>query len=92
MITKFKSNISCFYFIKLYDIQKEYFMKYIIISEESNYSSMFKVLFNDLCIKKDNVFLDKYFYQRNKLYLFFMRALYKKEINKYLKNKFKFTF
>ena len=65
-------------------------MKYIIISEESNYSSMFKVLFNDLCIKKDNVFLDKYFYQRNKLYLFFMRALYKKEINKYLKSKFEF--
>lgn len=65
-------------------------MKYIIISEESNYSSMFKVLFNDLCIKKDNVFLDKYFYQRNKLYLFLMRALYKKEINKYLKSKFEF--
>lgn len=65
-------------------------MKYVIISEESNYSSMFKVLFNDLRIKKNSVFLDKYFYQRSKLYIFLMRVLYKKEINKYLKSKFEF--
>lgn len=65
-------------------------MKYVIISEESNYSSMFKVLFNDLRIKKNSVFLDKYFCQRSKLYIFLMRVLYKKEINKYLKSKFEF--
>ncbi|MCH3997036.1 MAG: hypothetical protein LKE67_05615 [Lactobacillus amylovorus] len=65
-------------------------MKYIIISEESSYSSMFKVLFNDLCMKKGNVFLDKYFYQKSGFYLFLMRVLYKKEINKYLKSKFEF--
>lgn len=54
-------------------------MKYVIISEESNFSSMFKVLFNDLLIKKNSVFLDKYFCRRSKLYIFLMRVLYKKK-------------
>lgn len=67
-------------------------MKYIIVSENSNFSSMFKIMFNDIVRQNKGVFISDPFDERNKFRRFLFKLLYKKEINKYLKSRFEFIF
>ena len=63
-------------------------MKYIVVCESGIYSSMFKVLFNDLLVEEENAFVDKHLDERNPVRRFIFKVLYKHKVNKYLKNCF----
>lgn len=63
-------------------------MKYIIVCEEGIYSSMFKVLFNDLIVEEGNIFVDKRLDENNSARQFLFKVLYNRRVNKYLKNHF----
>lgn len=63
-------------------------MKFIIVSEDTDYSPMFKVLFNDIFKYNKGIFISSPFNDKSKIKLFLFKVLYKKEINKYLNSKF----
>ena len=63
-------------------------MKYIIITEESLYSGIFEVMFNDI-IKNDNTeIISKYLYEESKFRKYLFKFLYKNKVNKILKGAF----
>lgn len=65
-------------------------MKYIIVAENTIYSSMFKVLYNDVLKKRNAIFLSNYLDEKNEIRRLLFKALYKEKINRYLKNSFEF--
>lgn len=67
-------------------------MKYIIVSENSNFSSMFKIMFNDVFRQNKGVFISNTFDEHNKLKQILFKLLYKRKINKYLKSRFEILF
>lgn len=63
-------------------------MKYIIVSENTTFSSMFEVLFNDICTKENGIFLHNYLTKEDTVRKFIFKILYSERINKYLRSNF----
>jgi hypothetical protein len=62
--------------------------KFIIVTEESVYSNMYKVMFNDVINDTNVTFVNKYFIYRNKLCLKGLSLLFSNKLNKILKYNF----
>lgn len=62
-------------------------MKTLIVTEDTAYSGIFSVLFNDVIVSGDAMLQSAYFCEKNKLKRALVGLLYKNSVNKFLKNK-----